>query len=1435
MFAPRLRFASYLVLLFAATGAFAQYQTPVLDGDTTGEYAYSSGDWSMTWDATYLYIAKANVANGRGIAVYVDIDPRSTPRSGTAANGNVVSNSDKWGAATNGFASGLPFRADARSLTGNGFADLRTRDGSGGWTNVTTSATDVSTFATGSTHEIRIRWAAMPGLTGPPAAFNWYGYELEPGPADQMFEKNPSPAGNPSDVISAPLLPYFFSVSSTANGAASNPFETQQSTWLVTSSADSGGSTLRQAVTDAEGDSVSVRRYIVFDTIADIALASSLPPMTRATTIDGSTQSGFVAAPLVNVSPSAGVVADGFTFSGSAAAQVLGLHLSGFDHAISAAASPALHIGTLQGRNDLNGNATAIAVNNPGGLVIEGNSIYQNASGIAITNIMQTAPLVNTAVIDTGNNLQLQFSATSDSVSAATLSYRLDLYDADPANYGNPQPKTFRARSACYAGSSLTNTAWQVGTGYSAADHLVAMITSFSDAACGTAGDGTSQPSAVFSPHAVAITSTVVSGPSSGWSGAIATFTATISNAYGSPTGTVSFNDNGNAIAGCTALTIAGGNQVPCSVTLSSSGAHGITATYSGDINNNGSTSAAFTDTISTHTFTGTGNFTDTARWSSATVPAAGEDFIIAGACTIDSALGSVYGNAHVNAGGSIGMGTSGSTLKVHDLDGASSWTVDMTNGGFLGLYGNWNTSGLTFTAGVGEVDYYGTSETLPALDFHALHMKAGSTVTAINGKATVSSEFAVVEATFTPSSGTIEMRGTSVLFFFVSTISIPNLTIASGASVSMSTSAAFNADTFTVDGTFTPDANAVISGTLTGSGKVVVNRTLSGHAFTDQYSGSKVLSNLTVEFAGTSQQLWSQIGFLSYHSVIINNAAGVNTSSITLDATGTLTLAAGVVDASGDIRINNPSPSAVLSTGGWIATHGLDRVIATGTNVYSYPVGTTTAAAPITVMTTNSNAGITSLSASLTPGEHPQLAASGLNAAHDLNVYARLYTNRAITADFTMTYSGLTDSGAVPASFAMRMYNTMTSTWTNIPAFPAAASISAYGVSLPADQTTNVTVGNLLIDHYDLSATSPQALGTAFLTTVTARDKFGVAVSDDSSTPVTMSSNSAIFDANGDGTFGDRAKTLSGGALTISTKVASGGGLVTLSATDGNGHTGSTTVTIPAATSTALLSSAPSSAYGQSVTFTATVTSSGNGTISGSVTFKDGATTLGSGTISGGVATFSTSAVTQGSHSITATYNGDSTFLSSTSSAVTQTVTLGTPTSLVATAGSTSQVTVSWTGVTGATSYLLYRNNTLLTSTASTSLNDTTVSANSAYVYKVQASNSSGTSALSAPDLATTIVFTDSSLLGNTIKAVHFEQLRTAVNAVRAAAGLSAATFTDPTPLAGVVIKHVHLTELRTALDAARTALGLPTLTYTEPSVIVQAVQVTELRAGTQ
>jgi hypothetical protein len=137
---------------------------------------------------------------------------------------------------------------------------------------------------------------------------------------------------------------------------------------------------------------------------------------------------------------------------------------------------------------------------------------------------------------------------------------------------------------------------------------------------------------------------------------------------------------------------------------------------------------------------------------------------------------------------------------------------------------------------------------------------------------------------------------------------------------------------------------------------------------------------------------------------------------------------------------------------------------------------------------------------------------------------------------------------------------------------------------------------------------------------------------------------------------------TLSGGAATLS-KLTLGVGTKSVTAVYGgdSNFAASTSKAVSqvvnkATTTTTLASSQNPSNFGQSVTFTASVTPRFSGTVKGNVTFYDGTTALKTVALSGDVAKFTTSTLTSGTHSITATYNGSTSFTGS-SASLTQTV----------------------------------------------------------------------------------------------------------------------------------------------------------------------------------
>ena len=174
--------------------------------------------------------------------------------------------------------------------------------------------------------------------------------------------------------------------------------------------------------------------------------------------------------------------------------------------------------------------------------------------------------------------------------------------------------------------------------------------------------------------------------------------------------------------------------------------------------------------------------------------------------------------------------------------------------------------------------------------------------------------------------------------------------------------------------------------------------------------------------------------------------------------------------------------------------------------------------------------------------------------------------------------------------------------------------------------------------------------VGQAGSFTITTTGLPTAAITETGSLPagVTLTDN-----ANGTATLAGTPQAGTGGAYSLTFTAANG---VSPNATQ------SFTLTVnQASTTTTLTSGTNSSVSGQSVTFTATVAavSPGSGTPTGTVNFLDNGTTIGADETlnSSGVATFSTSSLAVGTQSITAVYSGDTTFATSTSSAVSQVV----------------------------------------------------------------------------------------------------------------------------------------------------------------------------------
>jgi hypothetical protein len=217
-------------------------------------------------------------------------------------------------------------------------------------------------------------------------------------------------------------------------------------------------------------------------------------------------------------------------------------------------------------------------------------------------------------------------------------------------------------------------------------------------------------------------------------------------------------------------------------------------------------------------------------------------------------------------------------------------------------------------------------------------------------------------------------------------------------------------------------------------------------------------------------------------------------------------------------------------------------------------------------------------------------------------------------------------------------------------------------------------------------------------------------------------------------------------------------------------------------------------------------------------------------------------SALSAGSHSVTALYAGDSRFSSSTSPVLTQVV--GTPSyplsvSVKGAANGTVSSNPVGLNCSGSCS-ALFPSHTAVVLTATPAPGARFkewggACAGTAATCTVTAATSKAVSATFSP------LFTDDTLWSRetAIKVAHIAELRAAAKVLRARHGLPAVSYADPVLIARVTpFRRLHLLELRTAVNEVYQASGRPLPVYTDPTLlnghtVVRAIHVSELRAA--
>ncbi len=214
--------------------------------------------------------------------------------------------------------------------------------------------------------------------------------------------------------------------------------------------------------------------------------------------------------------------------------------------------------------------------------------------------------------------------------------------------------------------------------------------------------------------------------------------------------------------------------------------------------------------------------------------------------------------------------------------------------------------------------------------------------------------------------------------------------------------------------------------------------------------------------------------------------------------------------------------------------------------------------------------------------------------------------------------------------------------------------SITAvYGGDSQNNGSTSAPVNQFVIATTTTTLTSspnPSTYGQSVIFTATVTSSIGAPPDGDT---VTFEQGTTVL---GTGTLSGGSATFSVSTLGVGTK-----GIKAVYGGDASFATSTSKslsqVIAKATSTTTLISSQNPASFGQSVTFTATVAPQFSGTVTGNVKFYDGTTLLKSVAVSGGSAAYTTSKLKSGTHSITATYNGSTSFIGSTSAALTQTV----------------------------------------------------------------------------------------------------------------------------------------------------------------------------------
>jgi hypothetical protein len=708
------------------------------------------------------------------------------------------------------------------------------------------------------------------------------------------------------------------------------------------------------------------------------------------------------------------------------------------------------------------------------------------------------------------------------------------------------------------------------------------------------------------------------------------TFTATVTPA--TATGTVQFLDGSNTIGSAT-LTNGSATFSPASL---NPGTHSITVKYAGDANNGPSTSAVLTQTVQAS--------------SSVTLMSMPNPAVVGSPVTF-----------------SANVSPSTATGNVQFLDGTTVLgTTALTNG-----VASFTTSSLSQGSHSITASYAGDSNDTSATSaVLTLTVQASSSVvlTATPNPATVGAAV-ILTATVTPSSATGNVKfldGATLL----GTIALTN-GVASFSTSSLTQSSHSITASYAGDSNDTSASSAVVTETVQAASSVALIATPNPATV-----GAAVILTATVTPASATGNVKFLDGVTLLGTIALTNGvASFTTSSLTQgphsitasyvgdsnDTSATSAVVTETVQASSSVSLTaTPNPATVGAA--VILTVNVTPASATG-NV-KFLDGTTLLG---TVALTNGVASFTT--SSLTQGPH-SITASYAGDANDTPATSAVVTE-------TVQASSSVALASTPNPAAIGGAVTFTAVVT-----PSAATgtvqfldgTTVLGTATLANGTAFFTTSSLAQGSHSITATysgdANDTAATSGALSQSVRAAVGLTIGVNptyivgQTVTITANMNST---ATGTVTFTDGGTLLATVPVTSGTAVYSSATLAQGTHSIGISYSGDTnflsvsttaTITMLGSTSITVASSLNPALPAQAVTFTAAVTPA---TATGTVQFYDGATLLATSTLTNGLAAFSSSALSPGSHSITANYGGSASYAASNSSALSEVIKTGT------------------------------------------------------------------------------------------------------------------------------------------------------------------------------